>query len=85
MFDVSSDVGRLSPKTTPTCSGKIRNLIATNMKKVALSQGHGQHVLDLSGMHVLLQKSWMPPYHNKLKGLGTEEFFVSLSKGNRDI
>lgn len=75
-FDVSSDVGRLSPKTTPACPGKIRNLIAINMNKAALSQARGQHVLDISGMHVLLQKSWMPPYHNKSKGLGTEELFV---------
>lgn len=46
------------------------------MNKAALSQARGQHVLDISGMHVLLQKSWMPPYHNKSKGLGTEELFV---------
>lgn len=74
-FDVCSDVGRLSPKPHQHAQEKFRNLIAINMKKVVLSQCHGQHVLDLSGMHVLLQKCWTSPFHDKLKGLGTEELF----------
>lgn len=79
-FVIHSDLGDFLQKPHQHAQEKFRNLIAINMKKVALSQAHGQYVLDLSGMHVLLQKSWMPPYHNKLKGLGTELVFFFLKE-----